>query len=227
MENFTKYGTNYGGYYIPNDNKFNVNSIVYDIGIGEEISFNIELVDIYGCNIYMFDPTLKSKNKINNLKNDIHICDENNEYFHYIKKVKDNMLYNKLQFYNHGVYTEDTKIKFYTPKNKNWVSGSLLSNAPYVSDDYEEIEVYKLDTIMNNLKHTNIDLLKIDAGGCECEIVLQLLNSNVIPKILLVLHNNHVYGDDKVNEFITKMKKFNYKELRYPENIHKITYVLQ
>ena len=48
-----------GGFYLA-QKSIEKSSIVYSIGIGEDISFDIELMDTYGCNIFAFDPTPKS-----------------------------------------------------------------------------------------------------------------------------------------------------------------------
>src|SRR5665647_2667756 len=53
-----KFGTEYGGYtIIPN---LSEKSIVYSVGIGEDISFDLALIKKFHCNIYAFDPTPKS-----------------------------------------------------------------------------------------------------------------------------------------------------------------------
>ena len=42
-----KLGTNYGGWYIPNDIKLDENSIIYSAGVGEDISFDLLLSNKY------------------------------------------------------------------------------------------------------------------------------------------------------------------------------------
>jgi hypothetical protein len=38
-----KLGTNYGGWFIPKDCNLNENSIIYSVGVGEDISFDINI----------------------------------------------------------------------------------------------------------------------------------------------------------------------------------------
>ena len=54
-------GNSYGGFYVANDS-LSINSIVYSIGIGEDVSFDLDIIEKYGCKVFAFDPTPKSVN---------------------------------------------------------------------------------------------------------------------------------------------------------------------
>ena len=49
MKDLIKLGTEYGGWFIPKINDLNENSIIYSGGVGEDISFDLLLNDIYRC----------------------------------------------------------------------------------------------------------------------------------------------------------------------------------
>ena len=54
-----RHGSEYGGWTIcPSD--LNRNSVVYSLGVGDDISFDISLIEKYGVTVYAFDPTPKS-----------------------------------------------------------------------------------------------------------------------------------------------------------------------
>ena len=55
-----KFGTNYGGWLIPEDIQLDSNSIVYSAGAGEDISFDLHLQSYFNCNILLIDPTPRS-----------------------------------------------------------------------------------------------------------------------------------------------------------------------
>ena len=57
---FKKIGTDYGGWFIPNDIELNSGSIVYSAGGGEDISFDLQLSSNYNCYILLIDPTPRS-----------------------------------------------------------------------------------------------------------------------------------------------------------------------
>ena len=86
--------------------------------------------------------------------------------------------------YNYGLYTENKNMKFYKPTNINYVSHSLVHGMK--SDNYINVNVKKLSTIMSELNHNNIDLLKIDIEGCEYDVIEQMINENIFPKYLSV-----------------------------------------
>jgi len=61
--NFKWFGNDYGGFYIcPDLLKYNNGEkIIYSIGIGEDISFDLDIIKEFpNCKIYAFDPTPKS-----------------------------------------------------------------------------------------------------------------------------------------------------------------------
>lgn len=47
---------NYGAWDIPRDFRLSPDSIVYSAGIGFDISFDLEIIRRFGCNVYTFDP---------------------------------------------------------------------------------------------------------------------------------------------------------------------------
>jgi hypothetical protein len=93
----------------------------------------------------------------------------------------------KLHFFDFGLYYEDTELKFYKPKNKNFVSCSLNENMQNIDvNDFNIVKVKSLPTIMKMLNHTTIDLLKIDIEGVECEVLGHIMENNIFPKYLSV-----------------------------------------
>ena len=56
-----KLGTNYGGWYIPNELELDENSIIYSAGAGEDISFDLKLQMLTDCHLIMIDPTERAK----------------------------------------------------------------------------------------------------------------------------------------------------------------------
>jgi hypothetical protein len=49
-------GSRYGGWAIP-EGFLRADSIAYTVGVGEDISFDLALVNTYGCKVFAFDPT--------------------------------------------------------------------------------------------------------------------------------------------------------------------------
>ncbi|MCD7850874.1 MAG: hypothetical protein LUH63_14755 [Parabacteroides sp.] len=79
------------GFYIV-ENQLSNNSVVYSFGVGEDISFDEELIAKYGCSICAYDPTPKSKT--------------------FIEKKNPSSLF---RYYSCDIADHDGKMKFYLP----------------------------------------------------------------------------------------------------------------
>ena len=67
--NIKRYGTSYGGFYYPiNLDGLNENSIIYCVGVGEDISHDIMIANKLNSNIYLFDPTPRAINHVDYVK---------------------------------------------------------------------------------------------------------------------------------------------------------------
>ena len=174
-----RFGTEYGGFFYPDTlDNLNENSIIYCVGAGEDISHDIIIAKQLNSKVYIFDPTPRSIQHIQYIKD---IFDNKSDIIHnsrYGGGNKDylNILLNnkidskKIFFYDYGLYIKDTELKFYKP---GYVSHSLVKSMK--SDDYIMVKDKKLKTIMQELNHTKIDLLKIDIEGCECDVLEQMI----------------------------------------------------
>jgi FkbM family methyltransferase len=182
------FGTNYGGYYIcPNDIK--KGSIVYSFGVGEDISFDLAIIKKFGTNVFAFDPTPKS-----------------------INWVKNQQLPKEFNFYPYGLASYDGKGKFLAPKNPKHVSYRMTDKAILNEKQYE-YEVHKLNTILNMLKHTKIDILKIDIEGAEFAVIDDLITSKIdLPQLLVEFHHKFKdIGVSKTKKAIRSLNKNGFK----------------
>jgi FkbM family methyltransferase len=141
-------------------------SIVYSFGVGEDISWDTDLIEHYGVQLYTFDPTPKS----------IHWMAEQNTppQFH---------------FYDYGLADFDGTIQFYPPEDPTHVSHTILYK-PETASSMIEAPVKTLSTIMRELNHTHIDILKMDIEGAEYAVLKNIVNSDVsIGQILVEFHH--------------------------------------
>lgn len=188
-----QYGTNYGGFCYPSNlNTLNKDSIIYCVGAGEDISHDIELARQLGCEVYIFDPTPRAIEHVDYIKKVF--AEEVKPVYNkrmgggdvnYLKRILANKIDpEKIKMFDYGLYTEDKTLKFYEPSNKESVSHSVVPGMR--SNDYIEVEVKKLKTIMEELGHEKIDLLKIDIEGCECDVLEQMVQEKIFPTYLSV-----------------------------------------
>lgn len=163
--NYKWYGSGYGGFFACPD-LLNDNSIVYSFGIGEDISFDKSVLKEFNCSVYGFDPTPKS-----------------------INWVKNQVLPNRFKFYEYGIDIESRIVKFYLPKNTDYVSGSIIAHSNLDTDKSINVKMKSFQDIINELGHQKIDILKIDIEGAEFNVLESILETKIqIDQILIEFH---------------------------------------
>lgn len=163
-------GTVYGGWAIPED-LLNADSIVYCAGAGEDISFDTVVAEQYACTVQVFDPTPRAIAYVKKQKEALP------------QKTSDKLLMNEF-----GLFDTDTTLKFYAPKDEAHVSHSV-TNLQH-TDNFFEAKVRSLKSIMAELGHNHIDLLKIDIEGAEYGVIDDILNNSYAIKTLCVEFHN-------------------------------------
>jgi len=213
-----KLGTNYGGWVIPKQIQLTENSLIYSIGVGEDISFDLLIQDKYNSNIVLIDPTKRAKihyeeikkyykTQIYNFSGDIQKDYEDN-----IKNL--NIDFSKITYNEIGVWDEKTELKFYKQINKSYVSQSLINGM--FTNEYDIVKVDTLKNIMEKNNHTKIDLLKMDIEGAEIKVLNDMLNNNIFPEYLCIEFDLYLKGKDrlgKTQNLINRLLSNNYKIL--------------
>lgn len=182
-------GNKYGGFYV-HLNNLNQKSIIYSVGIGTDISFDLELVNTFQCKIFGFDPTPKS-----------------------IHWVKENVNHSKFIMSEFGISNSSGEKKFYLPKNQNNVSGSMLPVKTVNKNESIILEFKTLSEVMQSNKHDYLDLLKMDIEGAEYEVLQDLLNQNIrINQIVVEFHPHMINnGRKKTLEMLKLLKHHGYQ----------------
>ena len=196
-----KIGTNYGGWIIPKEIDIDKNSILYLVGVGEDMSFDLEINNRYDSNIILIDPTKKAKYHLEEVKEFY----KNKEYkfkgkvqpdyYDKIKELTPNM--DNFTYIDKGIWDKKDKLKFYKQNNKEYVSQSLIEGM--FTENYDIVEVDSIKNIMNELGHTKIDLLKLDIEGAENKVLEQMLNDSIYPRYLLIEFDLYLKRKDTNN----------------------------
>ena len=151
----------YGFWSVP-ESLLGPESVCYLVGTGEDISFDLALIDRFGCTVHAFDPVPSAQ-----------------------EFVADAARYeSRFVFHPLGIWSEDTTIRFHAPA----VSGHVSHSATNIHDTKAafETEVRSIQSVMRQLGHDHIDLLKISAEGAEFEILRGLEFDEIRPRILCV-----------------------------------------
>lgn len=205
-------GTDYGGWIIPKICDLNENSIVYCVGVGEDISFDLLLFDKYKSNIVLIDPTYRAKvyyEKVVKYFNDGQYSDEFNKT--YLKDFHFKPNFKKFTFIDKGLWNTETQLKFYKQSNPNYVSQSFIENM--YTDVYDVVYTTTLKKVMNELGHKHIDLIKMDIEGSEITVINDMLDNNIFPKYLLVEFDLKDKGKDNnglTEKIIKKLETYGY-----------------
>ena len=181
-------------------------SIVYSLGVGEDIAFDLSIIEDFGVEVHAFDPTPSS-----------------------IEMISTAELPNRFHFHPWAITAEDGTLKFY-PRVKKDGSKSDVMYTMIAEDasieDAIEVPAFSLSSIANRLGHSRIDLLKMDIEGAEYEVLEGLLVSPIKPSQLLVEfhHRFPVIGIEKTADIIKRLQKAGYKIFAISETGREVSF---
>jgi len=184
-------------------------SIVYSLGVGDEINFDLALIRDYGVEVYAFDPTPNS-----------------------VDMLDRKQLPRRFHFHPWAVTAADGTLKFYPRLKKDGTKSDVMFTMipeEQTSDDVIEVPAYALSTIVEKLGHQRIDLLKMDIEGAEYEVLEGLLESPVLPTQLLVeFHHRFVEnGLDRTYEIIARLRDAGYRIFAISEIGREVSFLRQ
>lgn len=195
-------GNKYGGFYVYPD-ILNKESIVYSFGTGEDISFDVELIERYGCNIFAFDPTPKS-----------------------IRWIQTNMPASNFHFYDYGISTKSGYELFHLPKNPEHVSGSTIGHSN-LNIDTIEVPMKSFKDIIQTLNHISIDILKMDIEGSEYNVLPDILDSGIeIKQICIEFHHRMIkQGGRLTQNAITLLKNKGFELFACSDTLEELSFI--
>lgn len=149
-----------GWYYSPG--ALEPSPLVYSLGVGEDVDFDLRLIECSGATVHAFDPTPGAVQWAGTR--------EFPERFH---------------FHPLGISDFDGIAEFQPPTAEGNVCFTLLERSsgggPSVS-----APVRRLRTVMEQLGHDVVDLLKMDIEGAEYVVIPDILEAGVKVRQLLV-----------------------------------------
>lgn len=181
-------GSDYGGWEVAED-FVNGSSVIYSFGVGEDVSFDLSLIKMYGGKVYAFDPTPRS-----------------------VDWVKKQNFESNFIFFPYGIADFDGNAPFHPPKDSSFVSFKM-SNIIDKSNVSYHFPVKRLSTIIKNNCHDRIDLLKMDVEGAEYDVIEDMKKSDIRPgQILVEFHHRWPeIGLKKTQQAIRTLSEMGYK----------------
>lgn len=225
-------GTGYGGWIIPSS-QLHKDSIVYLIGAGEDISFDLAVADQYGCSVHIVDPTPVSQAHIEMVRTHLltgkPIPLQNTPTGVYPFYSPDTA--QKLILHPVGLWNENTTLRFYAPADPSHVSHSLVNLQK--TERYIEVPVVRLSELMAQNGHSTIDLLKIDIEGAEYTVLDTILEDKIPINIICVEYDessrNHFDGKymDRIENSLRKLVEAGYTIAAKEPDCHNYTLIHQ
>ena len=169
------YGGDHG--WVVDESLLNRESVIYSVGVGSNIDFDVELINSLGATVHAFDPTPRS-----------------------IEWVKSQKLPKHFIFHPFGLSAENGHMDFFPPAK---ASSTHFSPIDRYGDTNNIVRapVKDIDTIASELNHKEIDLLKMDIEGAEYEVIEALPKNRVaINQILIEFH--HMYKGIQISKTV-------------------------
>jgi FkbM family methyltransferase len=155
-----RFGSGYGGWNLV-DGLVRDDSVVYSFGLGEDISFDLDLIATHRTVVHGFDPTPRS-----------------------VEWVRRQSLPPQFQLHAEGIADFDGEATFHPPRDPSHVSHSMVEadgGSPGI-----RVPVRRLESIMASLGHRQVDILKMDIEGAEYAVIDHLATTGIRPRQFLV-----------------------------------------
>ena len=173
--------------------------VVYGVGAGEDISWDVGLVEQFDANVFIFDPTEKSL-----------------RYTAPILEKYAKIHPNKLSHTAEGMSDHQGTMTFALPANPDHVSMRKTDFATSdMMDKTVSIPVNTLQNWMSTNNHEYLDILKIDIEGSEYDVLESLIAADHLPFTQLLVEYHDRFLDDRTrhSKLISSLKRSGFVEL--------------
>lgn len=162
------HGRGYGGWVV-SKNSLSKESKIFAVGIGNDIDFDLSIIQKYDAIIYEFDPTPEVGN--------------------WLKKQD---LPTNFKYFPYALAASDGDVKFYKPIAEGYISHSVEANN--ANQDYINVPARRLISLMRDFNMNYLDLLKMDIEGFEYSVIDDIIASNCPINQLLIEFHHGMYG---------------------------------
>jgi FkbM family methyltransferase len=183
-------------------------SIVWSLGVGEDVDFDLALIRRFHLRVDAFDPTPSTVHWL--------ASREMPASFH---------------FHPWAVTAQDGVLKMY-PRIKRDGSKSTVMYSMVADDASDDdaivVPAFCPQSIQAKLGQQRLDLLKMDIEGAEYDVLDSLLHSSVKPRQLLVEFHHRFAGIGlrKTEEMISKLRSCGYSVFAVSETGREVSFIL-
>lgn len=188
--------------------RLDASSVVYSLGVGDNVDFDLGIIEKFGAGVYAFDPTPYAK-----------------------EWVESQDLPREFVFRPWAASGEDGTLRLYRRVSKRGKKAKVMWTAEDEagdSNDFIDAPAYTVNTMMKLLGHEKVDLLKMDVEGAEYSILAGLQNATHPPTQLLVEFHHRFpgIGKERTAAAIKGLRKMGYKIFDISETGREIGFVL-
>jgi FkbM family methyltransferase len=137
-------------------------STCYLAGIGEDITFDLSLIARFGCTVHAFDPVPAAQ-----------------EYAVAAARHEPRFVLHRA-----GLWSSDATLPLHAPAVAGHISHSVTDL--HRTQKAFDAEFRSVRSLMDELRHDRLDLLKISAEGSEFEILRSVVGDGIDPSIVCV-----------------------------------------
>ena len=145
-------------------------SVVYSFGVGEDISFDLLLIERFGMHVHAFDPSPGS-----------------------IDWIGRQELPGQFQFHPYGLADRDGSLVFHEPARAGHHSLQMAFDGAESDQAAHTLPVRRLSSIMEELGHERIHILKMDIEGAEYGVIGDIL-ALPVPASQVLIEFHHRFG---------------------------------
>jgi len=182
-------------------------SIVYSLGVGDQVDFDIDLIGRFGLTVHAFDPTPFAE-----------------------EWVRAQQLPKQFVFHPWAAAAADGSLRLYRRVNARGARSAVMWTADRNAgdaDDFIDAPAYTIGTMMQRLGHERIDMLKMDVEGAEYGILEGLTAGERLPRQLLVEYHHRFPGIGKrrTADSIAALRDLGYRIFAVSETGREIGFV--
>lgn len=201
-KNSKLFGGDHG--WVLDESKISEDSVIYSVGVGSNIDFDIALIKRFNLVVHAFDPTPRS-----------------------IEWVENQSITKNFKFYPLGLGGKDGTMNFFPPARESSTHFSPVKRYDEGDGDLITAPVKSLTSIASDLGHNHIDLLKMDIEGAEYEVIDSLQTSKItVDQILVEFH--HMYKGipiERTIDAIEKLKEIGFELFNISQRTYEFSFI--
>lgn len=159
-------------------------STVISLGVGNDIRFDVKMIERFSCHVHAFDPTPR-----------------------WVEWIKNQNLPANFHFYPLAIDDYDGSMQLFPRISKKGKrSDTMLTK---INDGLQEnegicVEVRKMGTVLRDIGKTSVDILKMDIESAEYGVIENILNDELkVYQIVVEFH--HRFSSVSLQQTITAL----------------------